>query len=79
MKETLLIASTSKESLLKLDQITNDLLLDLVIVVERNNFKFIPCIENYQRSHNCCLADTKQSSGDSGCTIVLLSFSNALQ
>ena len=33
VKETLLIASTSKESLLKLDQITNDLLLDFVIVL----------------------------------------------
>ena len=33
VKETLLISSTSKESLLKLDQITNDLLLDLVIVL----------------------------------------------
>jgi len=55
LKKTLLIASTSKESLLKLDQITNDLLLDLVIVLGWNNFKSIPCIENYQRSHICCL------------------------
>jgi len=40
---------------LKLDQITNDLLLDLVIVLGRNNFKSIPCIENYQRCDRCCL------------------------
>jgi len=45
VKETLLIASTLKKSLLKLDQITNDLLLDLVIVLGGNNFKSIPCIE----------------------------------
>jgi len=32
VKETLLIASTSKELLLELDQITNDLLPDMVIV-----------------------------------------------
>jgi hypothetical protein len=72
VKDTLLIASTSKESLLKLDQITNDLLLDLVIVLRGNNFKFIPCIEEYQRSHSCCsctIADTKQSNGEGGCTI----------
>jgi len=81
VKETL-IASTSKESLLNLDQITNDLLLDLVIVLRGNNFKSIPSIEEYQRSHSCCsctIADIKQSSGEGGCTIVLVSFSNALQ
>jgi len=33
VKETLLIASTSKKSRLKFDQITNDLLPDLVIVL----------------------------------------------
>ena len=55
MKETLLIANTSKESLLKLDQITNDLLLDLVIVLRGKIFKSIPYIENYQRSHSCYL------------------------
>jgi len=33
VKETLLIASTSKESVLELDQITNDLLLDMVIAL----------------------------------------------
>ena len=47
MKETLLIASTSKESLLRLNQITNDLLLDLVIILGGNNFKSIPCIEEF--------------------------------
>jgi len=47
VKETLLIANTSKESLLKLDQITNDLLLDLVIFLRGNNFKSIPSIEEY--------------------------------
>lgn len=54
----------------------------MVIVLWRNNFKSIPRIEEYQRSHNCCsctIADTKQNSGDSSCTIVLLSFSNVLQ
>jgi len=82
VKETLLIASTSKNSRFKLDQITNDLLLDLVIVLWGINFKFIPCIEEYQRSHSCCsctIADTNQSSGEGGCTIVLLSFSKVLQ
>ena len=67
---------------LKLDQITNDLLLDFVIVLWRNNFKSIPCIEEYQCSHSCCsctIANRKQSSEDSGCTIVLLFFSNVLQ
>jgi len=34
VKETLLIASTSKKSRLKLDQITNDLLPDLVLSYE---------------------------------------------
>jgi len=52
-------------------------LLDLVIVLWRNNFKSIPSIKEYQHSHSCCsctIADTEQSSRDSGCTIVLLSF-----
>jgi len=69
-----LICQHIKKSRLKLDHISNDLLLDLVIVLWRNNFKSIPCIEEYQRSHSCCsctIADTKQSSGDSCCTIVL--------
>jgi len=35
--------------------ITNDLLLDLVIVLWGNNFKFIPWIETNQRSHSCSL------------------------
>jgi len=71
-----------KKSRLKLDQIINDLLLDLVIVLWRNNFKYIPCIKEYQRSHSycsCTTADTNQSSGEGGCTIVLLSFSNVHQ
>jgi len=61
-----------KRSCLKLDQITNYLLPDLIIVVWRNNFKSIPGIEEYQRSHSCSsctIADTKQSNGDSGCTL----------
>ena len=82
VKKTLLFARTSKKSRLKLDQITNDLLLDLVIALWRNNFKSIPCIEEYQGSHSCCsctIADTKHSSGEGGYTIVLLSFSNVLE
>ena len=56
MSDTLENGSTSKiESLLELDQITNDLFLDLVIVLGGNNFKYIPCMENYQLSHSCCL------------------------
>ena len=43
----------------------------------KEQFQIHSSIEEYQRSHNCCsctIADTKQSSGDSGCSIVLLSF-----
>ena len=46
VKETLRDCQPIKESLLKLDQITNDLALDLVNVVGGNNLKFIPCLEN---------------------------------
>jgi len=35
-----------KQSLLKLDQITNDLLPDLVNVLGWNNLKSILCLEN---------------------------------
>jgi len=61
-----------KKSRLKLDQITNDLMPDLVIVLWRRNFKSIPRLEEHWSRHNCCscpVADTKQSSGDSGCTL----------
>jgi len=61
-----------KKSRLKLDQITNDLLPDLVIVLRRINFKSIPSLEEHWCRHNCfsCpIADTNQSSGDSGCTL----------
>jgi len=45
VKDILEIVSTSlKESLLKLDQITNDLFLYMVIAMSRNNFKSIPTI-----------------------------------
>jgi len=54
VKETLLIASTSKKSRLKLDQITNDLLSDLIIVLWRINFKFIPSMEKRRCRHNYC-------------------------
>jgi len=66
------IANTSKKSRLKLDQITNDLMPDLVIVLWRSNFKSIPCLEEHWCMHSCCscpIADTNQSSGDSGCTL----------
>ena len=71
VKDTLEIASTSKKSHLKLDQITNDLMPDLVIVLWRSNFKSIPSLEEHWCMHSCCscpVADIKQSSGDSGCT-----------
>jgi len=46
VKETLRDCQHIKESLLMLDQITNDLLLDLVNVLGGNNLKFIHCLEN---------------------------------
>jgi len=70
-----------KKSLLKHDQITNDLLSDLVIVLRRINFKTILSLEEHWCRHSCCsgpIADTDQSSGDSGvtlCTIVLFKLS----
>jgi len=57
---------------LKLDQITNDLLPDLIIVPRRINFKSIPSLEEHWCKHSCfsCpVADTNHSSGDSGCTL----------
>ena len=61
-----------KKSHLKLDQITNDLLPDMVIVLWRINFKSIPRLEEHWCGHSffsCPVADTNQSSGDSGCTL----------
>jgi len=61
-----------KKSRLKLDQITNDLLPDLVIVLRRINFKSIPSLEKHWCRNNCCscsIVDTNQSNGDSGCTL----------
>ena len=46
VKETLRDCQYIKESLLKRDQITNDMLLDLVNVLGGNNLKFVPCLEN---------------------------------
>jgi len=46
VKETLRDCQYIKESLLKRDQITNDMLLDLVNVLRGNNLKFVPCLEN---------------------------------
>ena len=46
LKDTLEIASTSKKSRSKLDQITDDLMPDLVIVPWRSNFKSIPSLED---------------------------------
>jgi len=57
---------------LKLDQISNDLLHDLDIFLRGINFKSIPSLEEHWWRHNCCscpIADTNQSSGDSGCTL----------
>ena len=62
---------------LKLDQITNDLMHDLVIVLWRINFKSIASLEEHCCRHSCCscpIADTKQSSGDSGCTLRTIVF-----
>jgi len=45
---------------------------DLVIVLWRINFKSIPSLEEHWCRHNCCscpVADKKQSSGGSGCTL----------
>ena len=72
VKETLLTASTSKKSHLKLDQITNELLPDLVIVLWRINFKSITSLEEQWCRHSCyswLVAETKSSNGDRGCTI----------
>ena len=60
-----------KKSRLKLDQITKNLLPDLVIL-QRINFKSIPSLEEHWCRHSCCscpIADTNQSSGDNGCTL----------
>jgi len=46
VKETLRDCQHIRESLLKLDQLTNNLFLDLVNVQEGNNLKSIPCLEN---------------------------------
>jgi len=66
-----------KKSRLKLDQITNDLLPDLVIVLRRINFKSIQSLEEHWCRRSCCscpIADTNQSSGDSGCTLRTIVF-----
>jgi hypothetical protein len=72
VKETLWNSQHIKKSRLKLDQITNDLLPDMVIVLWRINFKSISSLEEYGCRHSCCfclVAETKQSNGGSGCTI----------
>jgi len=72
VKDTFEIASTSKRVVWSLIKITNDLLSDMVIVLWRINFKFIPSLKGHYCRHSCfsCLvAGTKQSSGDSGCTL----------
>jgi len=66
------ISSTSKKSCLKLRSITNDLLPDMVIVLWRINFKYIPSLKEHCYRHSCysCLvAETKQSIGGSGYTV----------
>ena len=72
MKETLWNCQHIKKSRLKLWSITNDVLLDLVIVLRRINFKSISSLEENRCRHSCyfCLVvETKQSSGGSGCTL----------
>ena len=72
-----LLAHQIEKSRLKLDQITNDLMPDLVIVLWMINFKSIPSLEEHWCRHSCCscpVANTKQSSGDSGCTLHTIVF-----
>jgi len=81
VKDTLEIVSTSKRDVWSLIKITNDLLPYMVIVVWRINFKSIPSMKEHRCRHSyfsCLVAEIKQSSGDSGCTIrtiVLCQFS----
>jgi len=52
--------------------ITNDLLLDMVIVLWRINFKSIPCMKEHfcrQGCYRCLVAKHDQSSGEGGCTV----------
>jgi len=72
VKDTLEIASTSKRVVWSLIKITNDLFPDTVIVLWRINFKFIPSLKGHwcrHRCFSCPVADTKESSGDSGFTV----------
>jgi len=72
VRDTLEIASTSKRVVWSLIKITNDLLPDMVIVLWRINFISISTMKEHRCRHSCysCLvAETKQSSGDSGCTV----------
>jgi hypothetical protein len=71
-----------KKSSLKLDQITNDLLPDLVIVQWMINFKSIPSMEEHLCWHNCCsctIADKNRVVGIMVVHFVQLSFFNSLQ
>ena len=73
MKETLLIASTSKESLLKLDN-HQWYVAWFCYCPMRNNFKSIPCIERNSVGAVVSLYNSRHGEWSSGCTIVLLSF-----
>ena len=82
VKDTLEIVSTSKKSRLKLDQITHDLLSDMVIVLRRINFKSIPSLEEHWCMHSCysCLvADTDRVVEIVVVHFVQLYFVNSLQ
>jgi len=51
-----------KKSRLKLDQITNDLLPDLVIVLWRMNVKSIACMEEHRCRHSCCSCTSRHKN-----------------
>jgi len=72
VKDMLEIASTSKRVVWNLIKITNDLLPNMIIIVWRINFKFFPSLEEHWCRHSyfsCPVVGTKQSGGDSGCTL----------
>ena len=67
---------------MKLDQITNDLLPDLVIVLWSSNFKSIPSLEEHRCRHNCCSFTSRHKNRVVEIVVVhfvQMSFFNALQ
>jgi len=75
-------ASTHKRVVWSL-LITNDLLSDMVIVLWKINFKFIPCMREHfcgQSCYSCLVAKHDQSSRKGGCTVrTLCPFSTLLK